>query len=82
MPQEVLLFETYRFSEDLDFTILPGGPVREEETTPIIESVLQRVYEASCISFADKPLALKTHSSGLYTSRRAFDRGGPWPEVD
>ena len=28
--------ETYRFSEDLDFTILPGGPVRAEEVAPIL----------------------------------------------
>ena len=26
--------ETYRFSEDLDFTVLPGGPHRPEEIEP------------------------------------------------
>jgi len=37
-------FETYRFSEDLDFTVLPGGPV-----TPILracENEAIRFYQA------------------------------------
>ena len=67
--------ETYRFSEDLDFTVLPGGPVRDGETLPIIRAVLQRVYAASGISFADKPPVLETHSSGLYTNGRVYSRG-------
>jgi len=35
--------ETHRFSEDLDFTVLPGGPYRPEEITPHLERTLQRV---------------------------------------
>jgi len=27
--------ETYRFSEDLDFTVLPGGPFRPEDVEPL-----------------------------------------------
>ena len=28
--------ETYRFSEDLDFTVLPGGPYKPEEIEPLL----------------------------------------------
>ena len=41
--------ETYRFSEDLDFTVLPGGPIRAEELAPILQRVLERVHQQSGI---------------------------------
>ena len=37
--------ETWRFSEDLDFTVLPGGPVKPDEIEPCIKRILDRVYE-------------------------------------
>jgi hypothetical protein len=43
--------ETYRFSEDLDFTVLPGGPIRPEDVTPLLQRTLARVSEASGIDF-------------------------------
>lgn len=67
--------ETYRFSEDLDFTIMPDGPVREEEVRPILMKMLERVHEASGIQFSDIPPALKTHHSGRYTEGRIYYRG-------
>ena len=30
--------ETYRFSEDLDFTVLPGGPVRPDDVARLLSS--------------------------------------------
>ena len=63
--------ETYRFSEDLDFTVLPGGPIRAEELSPI----LQRVHQQSGIVFTDRPPLLKTHTSGNYTQGRVYYRG-------
>ena len=30
-------FETYRFSEDLDFTVLPGGPEEPSDLVPILQ---------------------------------------------
>ncbi len=44
--------ETYRFSEDLDFTVLPGGPVRPEEVASLLQRTLARVKEASGIDFS------------------------------
>lgn len=47
--------ETYRFSEDLDFTVLPGGPLAPEQIVPTLQSMLARVSEASGITFAGRP---------------------------
>ena len=68
-------FETYRFSEDLDFTILPGGPVRGPDVQPVLLRVLARVQEASGIQFDERPPLLKTHESGNYTEGRVYYRG-------
>ncbi|MEI6492537.1 MAG: nucleotidyl transferase AbiEii/AbiGii toxin family protein [Verrucomicrobiota bacterium] len=67
--------ETYRFSEDLDFTVLPGGPVREEDVRPLLTRVLAKIYDASGIQFQDREPMLKTHSSGNYTQGRVYYRG-------
>ncbi len=32
-------YETYRFSEDLDFTVVEGGPEHPEDLVPILEGV-------------------------------------------
>jgi predicted nucleotidyltransferase component of viral defense system len=67
--------ETYRFSEDLDFTVLPGGPIRAEEVAPVIARVLERIHEKSGIAFAERAPLLKTHASGNYTEGRIYYRG-------
>lgn len=67
--------ETYRFSEDLDFTVLPGGPILAKELSPILERVLERVHQQSGIVFTDRLPLLKTHVSGNYTEGRVYYRG-------
>ena len=67
--------ETYRFSEDLDFTVMPGGPIQAGELTPLLEKILQRIYDAAGIDFRDRKPLLKTQSSGLYTEGRIYYRG-------
>ncbi|MGB2753528.1 MAG: nucleotidyl transferase AbiEii/AbiGii toxin family protein [Phycisphaerae bacterium] len=67
--------ETYRFSEDLDFTVLPDGPVRQGELEPIIREVLAKVAEESGVNFSGRPFVLKTHPSGLYTEGRIYYQG-------
>ena len=32
--------ETYRFSEDLDFTVIPGGPIVQADLQPIFSEIL------------------------------------------
>lgn len=67
--------ETFRFSEDLDFSVLPGGPHREAELLPILERLLVRVHEASGLTFDGKVPRLRTHPSGNYTEGRIYYRG-------
>ena len=39
--------ETWRFSEDLDFTVIPGGLYKPEDIEPLIKRILERVYDES-----------------------------------
>ncbi len=38
-------FETYRLSEDLDFTVVKGGPEEPAELIPLFEGISARLYE-------------------------------------
>jgi len=67
--------ETFRFSEDLDFSVLPGGPVRSEEVEPHLHRLLERVHDESGIPFDGQAPRLKTHPSGNYTEGRIYYRG-------
>jgi predicted nucleotidyltransferase component of viral defense system len=44
--------ETYRFSEDLDFTVLEDGPLGPDDVLPILRAMLARVNQESGIDFA------------------------------
>jgi predicted nucleotidyltransferase component of viral defense system len=67
--------ETYRFSEDLDFTVLPDGPVAPEEAAPAIARVLERVTDASGIDFSAMQPRFRTRASGRSTEGRVYYRG-------
>lgn len=67
--------ETYRFSEDLDFTVLPGGPILPEVLRPVLERVLVRVSDESGIDFSGRELYLKGRPDGHYTEGRIYYRG-------
>jgi predicted nucleotidyltransferase component of viral defense system len=64
--------ETYRFSEDLDFTVLPGGPVRADDVRPLLLDVLNDVAQNSGIDFSRRVPLLTEHSSGAYTEGRVY----------
>ena len=64
--------ETYRFSEDLDFTVLPGGPYRPEAIEPHLARVLARVHEASGIDFSSRAPMLRLRPDELSTEGRAY----------
>jgi hypothetical protein len=64
--------ETHRFSEDLDFTVLPGGPYQPEDITPHLERTLRRVYDASGINFSPQPPRLRLRPDGLSTEGRVY----------
>ena len=44
--------ETYRFSEDLDFTVPEDGPLGPDDVLPILRAMLARVNQESGIDFA------------------------------
>jgi predicted nucleotidyltransferase component of viral defense system len=67
--------ETYRFSEDLDFTVLPDAPLKPQDIQPILERILDRVYEESGIDFSVKPILLKQKNFPLYTEGRIYYQG-------
>ncbi len=67
--------ETYRFSEDLDFTILPNGPIKAADLGPIMERVLARIYDASGIDFTIKAPYFRDRPGGLATEGRIYYRG-------
>lgn len=43
-------FETYRFSEDLDFTVIPDGPSTPEEVQPILQELAAWLYDRAGIT--------------------------------
>ena len=67
--------ETYRFSEDLDFTVLPDGPIKPEELLPILNGILKRVTEESGIDFSVATPRLKERESPLSVEGRIYYRG-------
>lgn len=66
--------ETYRFSEDLDFTVLPGGPFRPEEVAPLLARVLSRITAESGIDFSTAP-SLRLRPNGISTEGRVYYTG-------
>ncbi|MEK6563486.1 MAG: nucleotidyl transferase AbiEii/AbiGii toxin family protein [Candidatus Omnitrophota bacterium] len=67
--------ETWRFSEDLDFTIIPGGPDKPETIEPVIKRILERVHDESGIDFSMKLPAFKHADKYLYTEGSIYYRG-------
>lgn len=67
--------ETYRFSEDLDFTVLPGGPIAPEDVRPRLQHALGELSEHVGIEFGGRELYLKSDPTGNYTEGRAYYRG-------
>ena len=67
--------ETYRFSEDLDYTVLPGGPVAPEEIEPHLSDALRRVSDESGIDFRVMPPKLRARPRGRCTEGRVYYKG-------
>lgn len=67
--------ETYRFSEDLDFTILPGGTTQPTEIKVILQGILARVYDESGIDFGGREPLVETRPDGNSMEARIYYRG-------
>lgn len=66
--------ETYRFSEDLDFTVLPNGPFRPDEVEPLLLRILPRITAESGIDFSPPP-RLRLRPNGTSTEGRVYYTG-------
>lgn len=51
-------FETYRFSEDLDFTLLPSAPYTREEIVKVLRAVAQDVASESGITIPSETIVV------------------------
>lgn len=67
--------ETWRFSEDLDFTVLPGGPDKPETIEPIIKRIIERIHDESGIDFLIRAPVFKHADKYLYIEGRIYYRG-------
>ncbi len=78
-------FETYRFSEDLDFTLLEGAPEEPEALRAIFAAIAERIYEASGIEIPREQIrfeAYKTPRGGHAVEGRVYYRGPRRPGGD
>jgi predicted nucleotidyltransferase component of viral defense system len=67
--------ETYRFSEDLDFTVLPDGPSDEADVVDALSRVLTRVQEASGIDFSIREPVVRSRPGATSLEGRIYFRG-------
>ena len=67
--------ETYRFSEDLDFTVLPGPALDDAAVGVALHRVLARVGEASGIDFATREPVIRARPNGQSMEGRVYYRG-------
>jgi hypothetical protein len=67
--------ETHRFSEDLDFTVLPGGPYRPEDLAGLIGRVLAETQSRSGIDFSPRAPVFRVRPDGLSAEGRIYYSG-------
>jgi len=67
--------ETYRFSEDLDFTLLLGASIDPEDIRSVLQDVCQRVQEASGIDTIGRQPRVRARSGGRSVQGQIYYRG-------
>ncbi|PIS31669.1 hypothetical protein COT42_00460 [Candidatus Saganbacteria bacterium CG08_land_8_20_14_0_20_45_16] len=67
--------ETYRFSEDLDFTVIQDGPISPDEIQPVLKRILDRVYDESGINFSLREPLVKKQDFPFYAEGRIYYQG-------
>ena len=65
----------YRFSEDLDFTSLPGGTADAPAVLPVVTRMLQRVSDESGIDFQSREPRFEMRGNGTSAEGRIYYRG-------
>lgn len=80
-------FETYRFSEDLDFSLLPAAQYTSAAIQQILMEVAARAFELSGIQFRDVLMKSRINRQGMETFEARVYYQGPlqipndWPKV-
>jgi predicted nucleotidyltransferase component of viral defense system len=67
--------ETYRFSEDLDFTVLEGGPLAPEDLLPVLTEMLDLVEQETGITLSSRQPAVRLRPDGRSAEGRIYYRG-------
>ncbi|HEV3094945.1 MAG TPA: nucleotidyl transferase AbiEii/AbiGii toxin family protein [Solirubrobacteraceae bacterium] len=67
--------ETYRFSEDLDFTVLDDGPLTPEDLLPILTETLDRVEQETGIELSSRQPVVRLRPDGRSAEGRIYYRG-------
>ena len=76
--------DNHRYSQDLDFTVLPDGPWQPEELRSIFNGILEQVSKTSGIDFTVQEPMFKVRPHGESCEGRIYyigPRGNPTPTV-
>ena len=68
--------ETWRFSEDLAFTVLPDGIIEPDILCDVFESMLERIHDESGIDFSVKEPLFKLRGTGTIEGRIYYREPG------
>ena len=67
--------ETYRFSEDLDFTVLEDGPLRPDDLLPVLSEVLDNIEQETGITLSSRAPVVRMRPDGQSAEGRIYYRG-------
>ncbi len=67
--------ETYRFSEDLDFTVLDGGPLAPDDVTPLLVEMLDAIEQETGITLSSRAPFVRLRPGGRSAEGRIYYRG-------
>ncbi len=67
--------ETYRFSEDLDFTVLEGGPLVPDDLLPVLVEMLDLVEQETGIDVSNRTPLVRVRPDGRSAEGRIYYRG-------
>ncbi len=67
--------ETYRFSEDLDFTVLEHGPLEPDALLPVLREMLDVVEQESGIGLTGRAPVVRLRPDGRSAEGRIYYRG-------
>ncbi|MFY9469002.1 MAG: nucleotidyl transferase AbiEii/AbiGii toxin family protein, partial [Solirubrobacterales bacterium] len=56
--------ETYRFSEDLDFTVIEDGPLKPDDLLPVLDEVLDALEQQSGIALTSRSPIVRMRPDG------------------